>query len=70
MHAESIKQKLDEIKKKLESRPARGELDKETGEARNAVIECLKGNQDKPLKCWQEVEAFKSRVKAVEDSAF
>lgn len=70
LHATSVKQKLEEIKEKLNSRPKRGELDAETNKAREAVIACLNGNSDKPLKCWQEVEAFKARVKAVEDAAF
>ncbi len=67
-HAKDVKQKLDEIKEKLQSRPKRGQLDEETTNARNKVVECLKANDGKPLKCWDEVEAFKARVKAVEDA--
>lgn len=68
-HASEIKQKLDEIKKKLESRPKRGQLDDETLQARNKVVECLKSNEGKPLNCWEEVETFKARVKAVEGAS-
>lgn len=68
-HAKDVEKKLNEIKEKLQSRPKRGQLDEETTNARNKVVECLKANDGKPLKCWDEVEAFKARVKAVEDAA-
>lgn len=70
LHATDIKQKLAEIKDKLASRSARGQLDEETEKARNAVINCLNGNQGKPLKCWAEVQEFKARIKAVEEATF
>lgn len=30
--------------------------------ARESVVDCLKGNQGKPLNCWDEVEQFKKLV--------
>lgn len=58
----SLRQKLDELKSKLDSRPAPQQLGKEISNTREQLVKCFKDNKDKPLNCWDEVQKFKESV--------
>lgn len=42
------------------------DLDTGVAKARDDVVKCLRGNDRRPLDCWEEVEAFKNEVRRVE----
>lgn len=68
IHSTKIKEQLATLKSQLEARKERHVLDDETTKARNSVLQCLKDNASKPLKCYDEVEKFKAKVKDYEKS--
>lgn len=61
-----LQEKLTKLKGLLESRKERGVYDEETLKVRDAVVQCLKGNEGQPLKCIDEVDAFKAKIRALE----
>jgi altered-inheritance-of-mitochondria protein 13 len=61
-----LKEKLSELKHKFDSRPRRGRLSQASEATRNALVECLKSNPDRPLNCTEEFEKFKDHVKSIE----
>jgi altered-inheritance-of-mitochondria protein 13 len=64
----SLQQRLQELNKILDSRPNRGLFDQQTTKVRDALVQCFKDNHGKPLKCQQEFENFRGRVKVLTDS--
>lgn len=63
-----LQEKLAGLKKSLESRRERHVLNEETQKSRDEVVSCLKKFQNKPMKCIEQVEAFKAEVKKYEQS--
>lgn len=59
----SIKSKLDDLRAKLEQAPAPVQLSSEAKKARESLVKCFTDNKDRPLNCWDEVEAFKKVVR-------
>lgn len=42
-------------------------MDEGVQKARTGVVACLRGNDRRPLDCWEEVEAFKREVARLEE---
>ena len=58
---------IEKLKRTLSERKVLKDLPPEVEKARNAVVNCLRVNDRRPLDCWQEVEAFKSEVRKMEE---
>lgn len=63
---DSVQAEIASLKKKLEGRKKLDQADRGVEEARNAVIQCLRTNDRRPLDCWKEVEAFRKEVGRLE----
>jgi len=62
----SLKHKLEELKSKLDARPSRLQVDPPVMTSKEALVNCIVDNKDRPLNCWDEVEAFKNQIRAFE----
>ena len=66
---ESVSRDVAKLREKLEKRRTVkeiGELDAAVESARDDVIKCLRGNDRRPLDCYNEVEAFREGVRKLE----
>ncbi|PGH08660.1 hypothetical protein AJ79_05942 [Helicocarpus griseus UAMH5409] len=61
-----VQQEISALKEKLAERRKVRELDEGVEKAREEVVRCLRGNEKRPLDCWQEVEGFKREVGRLE----
>ncbi|CAN6632106.1 MICOS complex subunit Mic19p [Trichomonascus vanleenenianus] len=61
-NSNTLREKLVALKEQLDARPKPREHSKELIQAREELVKCFKDNKGKPLKCLDEVEAFKSQV--------
>lgn len=66
--SDELREKLTKLKDVLGSRKEKGNYDKQTLKARDAVVSCLKDNEGQPLKCQDEVDAFKARIRHLEQN--
>lgn len=66
-NANKLREQLQILKSKLDSRPVVKSLDPEVAKVKESLIECFRMNKEKPLKCWGEVEAFKRSVGLLEE---
>lgn len=64
--ARQLRDKLAELKQKFDTRPRHGVLSGDSEKVRSELVECFRANKDKPLKCQEEYEKFKSHVKSLE----
>lgn len=62
----AVAKDIDDLKKKLDSRKKKVEMDREVERAKEQVIICLRKNDRRPLDCWEEVQRFKSEVGRLE----
>jgi altered-inheritance-of-mitochondria protein 13 len=65
--SQKVQEGIAKLKRTLSERKVLKDLSPEVEKARNAVVSCLRVNDRRPLDCWQEVEAFKTEVKKMED---
>ncbi|KAI9670805.1 MAG: hypothetical protein M1829_004694 [Trizodia sp. TS-e1964] len=65
---QKVQQEINLLKKKLETRKRLVQLDEGVETAKKNVALCLKLNQDRPLDCWKEVDAFRKEVGRLERS--
>jgi MICOS complex subunit MIC19 len=61
----SLRQRLEALQHKLDSRPKRGALNEDTLQARDRVVECITKNRERPLNCKKEFSEFQSLVNAL-----
>lgn len=66
MSRDSVSKEILELKKKLESRRKLEQVDAGVAKAKEAVVNCLRVNDRRPLDCWKEVETFKAEVGKLE----
>jgi altered-inheritance-of-mitochondria protein 13 len=64
--SQSVSQEIQALRAKLAERPKVRELDSRVEKAREDVVQCLRGNEKRPLDCWQEVDRFKREVARLE----
>lgn len=63
-----LQEQLSKLKETLESQGERRVLSDDLQKARGNVAACLKEFNNKPMKCYDQVEAFKAEVKKYEQS--
>ena len=63
-----MQREIEELRKRLSQRKLREDImtDKGVEKAKDDVVRCLRGNDRRPLDCWQEVETFKKEVGRLE----
>ena len=66
LSSKDVAQEIESLRAKLAERKKVKELDAEVETARENVVSCLRGNDKRPLDCWQEVDAFKKEVARME----
>lgn len=66
IHSTTLRSQVQELAAKLDAARQRHALDTATAAARASVTTCLQQNSSKPLKCYDEYEAFKASVKDYE----
>lgn len=64
--SKAVAQEIESLRTKLAERKTVRELDPGVEKAREDVVSCLRGNDRRPLDCWQEVDAFKKEVARME----
>lgn len=63
---QKVRAEIEELRTRLHDMPQQGTLSKDVQAARDDVVKCLRSNDSRPLECWQQVEAFKKQVQAME----
>ena len=63
---ESVKNDVQELRKKLEQRRKLADVDEGVEKAKSEVVRCLTDNDRRPLNCWKEVERFREEVRRLE----
>lgn len=66
MSRDSVTKEIERLKAKLEQRKKLEQADADVTKAKEAVVECLRTHDRRPLDCWKEVEAFKHEVGRLE----
>lgn len=66
LNHEAVSAEIASLKKKLEGRRKLEEADPGVEKAREAVIQCLRVNDRRPLDCYKEVEEFRKEVGRLE----
>ena len=66
LSSKDVAQEIESLRAKLAERKKVKELDPEVERARENVVSCLRGNDKRPLDCWQEVDTFKKEVARME----
>lgn len=61
-----MSKEVAELKAKLEKRKKIESADPEVEKAKEALVQCLRINDRRPLDCWKETEAFKREVGRLE----
>ncbi|KAF1991554.1 DUF1690-domain-containing protein [Aulographum hederae CBS 113979] len=62
----SVSKEIAALKEKLEKSKKIMQADSALEKAKESVVTCLRGNDRRPLDCWQEVETFKREVGRLE----
>ncbi|ODQ67125.1 DUF1690-domain-containing protein [Nadsonia fulvescens var. elongata DSM 6958] len=60
--SKEVREKLDALKDIIATRPHILETDAETSQLRDAVVNCLNVKKNRPLDCYEIVEAFKAKL--------
>jgi altered-inheritance-of-mitochondria protein 13 len=63
----AVSKEVEALRSRLDKRKQLRELPESVEKARSEVVQCLIGNDRKPLNCWKEVEAFKEEVRKLEN---
>lgn len=61
-----MQKEIEALKTKLAERKVRGEGE-EVKKRKEALVQCLRVNDRRPLDCWEEVEGFKTAVGRLEE---
>ena len=68
LSSSGLQAQLQQLKESLESRPERHVLNDDLKKSRSDIVACLKEFSNKPMKCVEQVEAFKAEVQKYEKS--
>ncbi|KAI0130100.1 hypothetical protein BJ170DRAFT_681570 [Xylariales sp. AK1849] len=63
---QAVSKEVEALRARLDKRKQLRELPESVERARSEVVQCLIGNDRRPLNCWKEVEAFKEEVRKLE----
>jgi len=63
----SVRAEIEKLRQALSQRKVLKDLPADVNTAREAVVQCLRANDRRPLDCWKEVEGFKRAVRAMEE---
>jgi MICOS complex subunit MIC19 len=66
MSRDTVTKEIEALRKKLETRKRLEQIDPSVDKAKEAVTNCLRMNDRRPLDCWKEVETFKKEVGRLE----
>lgn len=65
LSSSDLSAKFEALKNKFETSTYVTELDKDTNSVREQLVKCLQDNKGRPLDCYEEVEQFKAKLRAL-----
>lgn len=66
MSSNTVSKEIEQLRKKLNERKKLEKVDEGVEKSKEALVQCLRVNDRRPLDCWQEVENFRKEVGRLE----